>query len=176
MFTIPLLIGTSDQKSIVLQTRAGNPIPNSQSLDPDEQTISAFRRMRAKHLSWEIRKDPCGIYNCAGHVWASRRTSIYETELYEQILREDGYRVLVEGEATFQGDIAIYRIKGEKAILHVGVITELRWIGDNVNAQPIEFVLSKLNDLGEVVHHYNDMVLNDIPFEVKFWTDRPDCP
>lgn len=172
-----LRFGGSSERRIALQTRLASPIPNSQAPEPDSQSIAVFQRLLSKHPGWSLRKPPCGIYNCAGQVWASRRTAIYEQEWYERILQDDGYRRLGVGEEPSHTDLAIYLMTDTGNILHVGIVTELRQLvqfGTSRSSQEIPWILSKWNDAsGEVLHHFNDVPYEKNVWEVCFWTDRP---
>lgn len=177
MFELPHLAG-SRERGIEVQTRLAARIPNSQALEPDSQSVAVFERLLEKHPNWILRKRPCGIYNCAGHAWASRRTAIYEQKWYERILQDDGYRRIGVSEEPSHSDLAIYFILGSRQIMHVGIVTELRWVehsGSSSSAgQRIPWVLSKWNDAsGEVLHHVNDVPFGEGNWEVSFWTDRP---
>lgn len=167
-----LAFASSPRRSIRLDTRTGKEIENEQSLPPDERTISIFRRIVKQHPQWTTRKECCGIYNCFGHVWASRRTCIYNTDHVWRIFEEDGYREIDLSKAS-GGDIAVYLTENPREVWHAGVI-ELRDIttGGGNSIQNVPWVLSKLNDTqGEVFHPIRDV---HAPFEfvVKIWTDR----
>lgn len=175
MFEFLKLSGSSE-KGIEVQTKRGTSIPNLQAPPPDARTIQVFQALLHKHRQWVLRKEACGLYNCAGHVWASRRTAIYDQPSFELILREDDYRVLLSGEAPHHGDLVLYRIAGNGNILHVGVVSELRELtvpgSLPDSATRIPWILSKWNDTtGEVLHHYRDVPWSE--YEVFFWTDRP---
>ena len=93
MFEAERLLGDTT-RAIVVQTRLGTPIVNEITVDPIPRQIEQFRELLDKHRRWEMRKPPTGGYNCAGHVWASRRTAVCD-ELDIQTLRileDDGYR------------------------------------------------------------------------------------
>ena len=78
----PLLVGNamfeelrllgSTEKSIVVQTRKGTPIDNLVEIEPGEAEGRRYRLLLEKYgRHWEERKPATGVYNCAGHVWAS---------------------------------------------------------------------------------------------------------
>jgi hypothetical protein len=130
------------------------------------------------HPAWELRNQACGIYNCFGHVWAARRTAIYDQPAVETVLRDDGYRKLSSSESTLHGDVALYFDTAHISLLHVGLVCELRTMVTPQGAplgNPVPWVLSKLNDVsGEVLHRSKD-----VPFPygnddvlLEFWTDR----
>jgi hypothetical protein len=89
------------------------------------------------------------------------------------IVNEDGYRRLAAGETPRIGDLVLYTAgSGSKAVIHIGMIMELRHGPDNKLRVP--FVLSKWNDSSsEVVHHVDDVPWPPEFYETSFWTDRP---
>ncbi len=87
-----VLLG-STERSITLCTRLGTNIKNSIELGPDENRIRVFNALINKHPQWELRVPPVGGYNCVGHVWASRRTGVFEDAEIHRIFEDDGYRV-----------------------------------------------------------------------------------
>jgi hypothetical protein len=175
MFELLRLTGF-EEGGITLETRLRNRVDNSQAAEPDEHAVRKFRYLLSLHRGWELRKAPCGIYNCFGHVWAARRTAIYEESGVETILRDDGYRALNSSENPRQGDLALYCDSVRGSLLHVGIVCELRGLvasdGTSVGiAAP--WILSKLNDVsGEVLHHSKDVPYGKGNFELEFWTDR----
>jgi hypothetical protein len=169
MFEFIEFIGSVESK-IEVQTKKGTPIDNTQSPNPDAKTIMFFNDLVGKHPRWVLRKEACGLYNCAGHIWASRRTSIYDQKYYELIIAEDKYRTLVADEKPKHGDIALY--KCGSSILHVGMVSEIRFIDSSDNLG-IPWILSKLNDgYGEILHHYCDVPWKDNDYQVSFLTER----
>src|SRR5665811_2332539 len=94
MFQSAFLLGDT-RSSIILQTRLGNSIENFIEPEIGELEIRKFRRLiELKGAMWEIRRPAAGRYNCAGLVFANRRTSILKPELYVKIFQDDGYRKL----------------------------------------------------------------------------------
>ena len=177
MFEKLRIIGSRELK-IVLQTRLGTSIENSQAPEPDEQDIRKFEQIFAKHKhGWTLRKKACGIYNCFGLVWAARRIGIYEQKEVKTILKDDGYRRLSTGEKSLYGDIALYYSPPPDAeIWHAGLVCELREF-HNLDISPVPWVLSKLNSVcGEVLHNAMDV---HSPYKegdghrLEYWTDRP---
>lgn len=165
----------SPPRGIALETRLPSRIGNQQAPEPGQRVISLYEHMRAQHPHWNNRKPACGIYNCFGHIWASRRTAIYDDEEIRKILSDDGYRTLRAGEDPQQGDLALYLDSGG-GFLHVGRIVEVRGIVSNGNTSDakIPFVLSKWSDcFGEDVHHCNDHIFDEVLDKTVFYTDRP---
>lgn len=171
-----LKLGGSAEAGIGLETRQRTPIPNSQSPNVSSANLLKFQRLLGNHGRWELRKAACGLYNCFGHIWASRRTAIYEQSAVELILREDGYRRLRPEESPRHGDIALYYFDSQpRSLLHVGSVCELRrLVLNNVETgAPVPWILSKWDDsLGEVLHHVNDVPWQEGEFTIAFWTER----
>lgn len=171
MFDAVELGGTPDA-GIVLQTRYGRDIPNSQAVGPDAQALRILAAIAQKHSGWISRKDPCGTYNCAGLVWASRRTAIYDDgSCYADIIADDGYTMIATDQLTV-GDLALYRLVQTRRAIHVGMVVELKTIGNS----RIPWVLSKWNDFsGESLHHVEDVSFVEqferTEYDIEFWTD-----
>jgi hypothetical protein len=168
------LLGPTE-RSIVVQTRKGTPVENLIELEPGEPECRRYRLLLQRFgQNWKERKPACGVYNCAGHVWASRRTSILADEAWRIILREDGYRLLLDTETPIPGDLALYADEpGE--LLHVGMILEVQKGFDDESPR-MAWVLSKWNSTsGEVMHFAHDVPYGKqgIPFKIQYWTDRP---
>jgi len=181
MFDNLQLLSTSSP-DIVLHTRTRRPIPNEIGCAPTEQHIRRFQALlkQGQPLGWEVRKPPTGGYNCAGHVWASRRTGIYEDleQNVKYILQDDGYRLIGRENAytlVLQGDLVLYwdSFQQGRLFLHVGMVSEMR---DGVTRESprLPWVLSKWDDVsGEVLHHFKNVPFPAGDFVVEFWTDRP---
>jgi hypothetical protein len=172
MLELARLIGTP-QKKIVLQTRAGRNIANSQSCEPGEIIHINYNRLSRQHPGWRRRKPACGIYNCFGLIWASRRTSIYDENEITKILIDDGYHRLDDETKLLPGDIVIYlsRTDRERDTLHAAVILAMEMIG----TAAIPFVISKWSDAyGEDIHALRDLPTGDHYRDciIEFWTDR----
>ena len=174
MFEI-VKLGGSRESGIALETRKRTPLRNSQAPEVDQTAIQKFQRLLQRYTGWELRKTACGLYNCFGLVWASRRTAIYDEPAVKNILQDDGYRELQNNESPSPGDVALYYDAQRKSILHVGLICELRqlYAGSEESRQRIPWILSKWNDTsGEVLHHFNEVPWQPNDFTVAFWTER----
>lgn len=168
MFEVVTFAG-SRQRSIGLDTRAGNHVENEQSLPPDHQTVALYNRVLEKHPAWVARKACCGTYNCFGHVWASRRTCVFESDEVWRILREDDYRQIVVSEAD-RGDVVVYLHSDGLTIWHAGILEFREIYGSGGRAVP--WVLSKVDaSKGEVLHPIDD-VHASFEYETQIWTDR----
>jgi len=169
MLEIARLVGTPP-KGIILQTRAGRNLENSQSCEPEATIQDRYNLLRSKHFGWVNRKPACGVYNCYGLVWASRRTSIYDESEISKILTDDGYRQLATERQLQPGDVVLYHLNGN--ILHAAMVMELRQLQPGTSQIP--WVLSKWGPVfGEDLH-----ALRDVPNDlggclIEFRTDRP---
>ena len=176
MFDEFRLLGTNaDQRRIVVQTRSGSNLENFVGPSAGPVCHNHFNALRQRHPHWEVRKEACGVYNCAGMVWASRRASLPNPDDWRLILSEDGYRPLRNGESVAIGDIAVYIRRGGTEILHVGRVCRLDRLqvyGHSTQTHPR--ILSKLDlSSGEAIHAFDDVVLNGgEAFEVHILTDR----
>jgi hypothetical protein len=154
--------------SLALQTRKGQDIINDVALPPQPHQLAKYDRFRQQHQRWRPRRTCCGTYNCYGHVFAARRTAIYEDNEVSKILADDGYKKINHATAHV-GDIAIYRAK--HGFVHAAQIVEIERPDPVTQLRPI-WALSKWDDgSGEDCH-----LLNDVPFfhdgEIEIWTDR----
>ena len=175
MFEELKLLG-STERSIVVQTRKGTPVENLVEVDPGETGRQRYRLLLERFgQQWRQRTPAVGVYNCAGHVWASRRTSILADGAWRMILQEDEYRSLSDAESPVAGDLALYVDNENGQYLHVGMILE---IADGIlpESPKIAKILSKLNSaFGEVVHYERDLPYGKqgISARIEYWTDRP---
>ena len=170
MFGLSELIG-SPQNEIPLVTSKGNQIGNAQGANVSAGRISAFRDMCARRINWNFRRDSYGLYNCAGMIWASRRTGISQHEDWLKILTDDGYRQTLY---PVVDDLILYRNSEDRSFLHVGRIVRIE-AGVSESSPKIPIVLSKWgHDLGECVHFAHDHGIdNSYNVILEFWTDRP---
>lgn len=174
MFEELKLLGPTE-KSIVVQTRKGTSIDNLIEIEPGKAERRKYQLLlELCGKDWIKRKPATGVYNCAGHVWASRRTSILKAEAWRTIFHEDGYRRLSDVEEPVAGDLVLYADE-KKEYLHVGMILEMR-NGISPELPNIPWVLSKWNSTsGEVMHSCYDTPYPryDIHAKIEYWTDRP---
>ena len=153
-----------------LDTKERNPIKNEVAPRPNSQALRKDASLWQKNADlWQRRAEPRGVYNCAGLVWAARRTAIYADAEWNQILEEDGYRELGGVDDVSIGDIAVYAAMGAGGYLHVGVVIATDEISPM--GRPMPRILSKWDDTsGEYLH-----LVPNVPFEdwkVTYWTDR----
>lgn len=175
MFEEVLLAGPRE-RSIVLQTHRGTAIKNEIALHPvPDHAVAKFNRLREQHPNWIVRKPPTGVYNCIGHVWASRRTAVYERfdEIVLLIRQDDGYRAVDwNRETPVPGDVACYweQLNPYRGCVHVGQVIGVRPQG---TLPPTIFVLSKWDDVsGEVLHEAADFPKSFGNVRIEYWTDR----
>ena len=165
-------LASSGGRSLALQTRAGQNIRNCVGGSVAAKELRQFETLVKRFGSmWTVRRPPAGEYNCAGHVWASRRTIVNEEEDWQTILRDDGYRLTGH---PVPDDIVIYADK-QQGILHIARVVELR-SGIVEGSRPVPFVVSKWGvEGGETIHSVYDVPFSAHGFEViiQFWTDRP---
>jgi hypothetical protein len=158
---------------LTLATAKGNSIQNYIEGPPTAKTIRLWMQHRSAH-QWTERKPDTGIYNCAGLVWASRRTSI--DDQFSMILADDGYRPLRPKELPAVGDLVLYlasTTEGVEVEVHVGVIVALD-PGIAEASQPIPRILSKWDSTsGEFLHYPNDHPFTALTPRIEYRTDRP---
>jgi hypothetical protein len=160
----------SSPQGIPLVTSKGNPIANHQGADVAVGKIQAFEDM-CRRNQWCFRRHAGGRYNCAGLVWASRRTGISQTDDWRRILTDDGYR---ETSRPQIDDLVLYRDVDDNTYLHVARIISFT-PGLTPESEQLPVVLSKWgHDLGECFHLARDHRL-PAAYNVKeeYWTERP---
>ena len=173
MFDQQKLIG-QNKRMLRLDTRTGQPIENEVAALPTKQSLAREQILATKFgTNWEKRIGLCGIYNCAGLVWASRRTAIYEDAEWDKIYQDDDYRELKGSELPMPGDLAIYS-QNMVGYIHVGLVLSL---GQGVlpTGKPFPKILSKWGDAsGEYIHYPGDVPFQGhfSDFQLKYWTDR----
>lgn len=153
MFAQAKLLGTP-RRSIRLDTKLGNAVENEQALPPDDYTIARMQQQERRFPGWVKRREICGLYNCFGMVWASRRTAIYDEE-YSKFLEDDGYREIALQD-VMAGDIVTYSwLNDPDRVAHVALVLMVN--EDSTGRLRTPYVLSKWNDCsGEFVHNYQD--------------------
>jgi hypothetical protein len=175
MFDNVRLFGTPMQ-GLALETRAKNVVRNVVGLEKVTWgQKKKFEDMCAK-FHWEVRRPPTGAYNCAGHVWASRRAGLHETADYEMILTDDGYRELDQNETPRPGDLVLYRLVGSGEPIHVGEVIQMRALAGVVGARGIPWVLSKFDSTsGEAMHTVENVpyASQGLQYQYEYRTDRP---
>ena len=169
MFEEEILLGDTED-SIRLETRQKSPIKNVIAPEPGVLGQRKYALIRKQHgQDWRNRKPACGVYNCYGMVFASRRTAILDDDQIPMVLREDGYRPVVDEMWVRPGDLVFYRLRAPDMLLHVAVILRR---DDTLGTL---FALSKWNSIsGEDEHNIRHHCWSKMePVELDFWTDRP---
>ena len=175
MFEIARFAGTTGRR-IVVQTHRGTELENYIAPEVTVQSANLYAAKRKRHPGWVQRKPATGVYNCAGMVWASRRTTLPEPSDWRIVLKDDKYRPVQGGELPRVGDVVIYIRKGHTEILHMAVVFSVhRLIEQDPDSRVAIRVLSKWdNQSGEDSHALEDLVLNGGEEYVwEIWTDRP---
>src|SRR5438477_10720110 len=116
--------------SISLATRRGNAIKNEVLPAITDYERRHYDRFRKDHgtPSWVNRKPACGGYNCFGHVFATRRTSIVgeQTSQIPMIIDDDGYSAITNRRDALPGDIALYFDRRSAEYLHVAQVVDVQ--------------------------------------------------
>lgn len=137
------------ETKIIVQTRVGSDIPNSQSHEYSSFEESQFSKLESKHPNAVYRTSPNPIYNCHGLTFASKRTGIHVTTVLQFVLDDDGYTE-VPRDQVLPGDIILY--VGELGdIEHSGIV-----VSEPDKDLMIPRVVSKWGKYKEVVHWAND--------------------
>lgn len=164
-----------------MQTRTGRSVANYIAPPSDFQATRFYELLRVTYgKNWLPRKAACGGYNCAGLVWASRRTALPDPADWARILLDDGYRTLAHEEIPRIGDVALYVKPETREVIHVARVCGSKSLEDPGGrplggTRPIPWGLSKWDaKSGEDCHAVRDVYLNGgEEFEVEYWTDRP---
>ena len=115
-----LVPGIADYNQIVVQTRVGTPIRNSQDYEVSPESLERQGNLSSGHPMAQSRAKARAFYNCHGLVFASRRTWIYHLPDLTTILREDGYKEIPRT-AVLPGDVILYRnVDGD--VEHSGMV------------------------------------------------------
>ena len=147
---------------IPLATRKGTSIPNEQGKSHQPRLLDLFVEKYRRELPSAVPQVIDATYNCAGLVFACRRTGVRPQDM-RWILEEDEYQLLGSDEQPNIGDIVLYAHSGE--LTHAGIIFEYKMTPDSAETR----VLSKWGWAGaEYLHD-----LNRVPVEygepVEFW-------
>ena len=151
----PKLFVAPDQRELLLETADANPISNVQvhrlSLQDDQDAAEVLVQY-GQHVT--ERAPRSGIYNCHGLVFAARRTTIYDAEVVNMILTDDGY-VDVQTMDVLAGDIILY-LDDDGDVEHSGIVIE----PPNKSLLNIATIVSKWGRGWEVIHAANQCPYN----------------
>jgi hypothetical protein len=158
MFEVARFTGTPRRK-IVVQTHRGTELENYIAPPPSFQAANFYAAKRKQHPGWMQRKPATGTYNCAGMVWASRRTTLPEPSDWRKVLQDDGYRKLQRWERACFGDVVVYSRKEYTEILHVALVFSITRINESDPESSVVIrALSKWdNQSGEDIHALDDL-------------------
>lgn len=172
MFNQLALLGPSEP-SIEVQTHEGTSLVNVIEAEPGALHRRKYERWFEKHgQRWQPRKPVTGIYNCAGHVWASRRTSLTDPNQWWTIVKEDGFR---RTDSPAADDIVLYVDEDNDEIIHVARVVEARE-GVTPESERLPWVVSKWGPIsGEAMHFAHDVpyAKEGYGYRIEYWTDRP---
>lgn len=146
------------------ETAAGREIPNYQ-----EHSIMDYGDVQAKWALYQKRfpgalprtREPTGVYNCHGYVFASGRTGIDHGRDVRMILEDDGY-VKIDQVNAMPGDVVLY-IGPDGDVDHSALLVQTA--AQSVTA--IAVVVSKWGNFVEFMHS-----LSQCPYEsenVEYW-------
>lgn len=124
--------------------------------------VSIFPDLKPRSLT--------AMYNCAGMVFASRRTCVKNMKDIDIILVDDGYRRVNDERDVDIGDVVVYR-NTKLVPRHVGLVCEKTLILDLARPPFDIWVMSQWGDDGEYRHRLKDVpeLFGD---QIEFWSDR----
>lgn len=158
--------GTEDKRSLKLETKKRNHIPNEIPPPQSPQSIQSFIDTHSKAHPNALLRSRATAYSCVGMIFAARRTWIDIDHLH-LILVDDEYRQLRRFDDAQEGDIVVYY--NDSILTHVAVIIKIDI--NYYNANRTFTVISKWGMTCEWIHEMNDTPeLLGNPNEV--WTDR----
>lgn len=120
---------TGNQKlenEIGLDSRSRRRVQNAQRLEAITELERGvwFEFFERKIIGPAYRAEFDPMFNCHGLTFASRRTHINDPSVVEQVLADDGYRLLEEWSGVQPGDIIVYRDIANGEITHTGIVIE----------------------------------------------------
>jgi len=136
------------ERSIRLDTAQGNPIENGQILEISAFEKNQFAALTKWNQSGTLRSPPTPRYNCHGMTFAARRTGIFDREVIDQILSEDGYKEVPASQAL-PGDVIIY-FAPDGDTEHSGIV-----VSAPTDDLGVPQVVSKWGKYSEFVHWAN---------------------
>ena len=162
-----LLNEQGNRINLPLATRRGRQIPNEVRNELSEVILNAARDdVKNEHPDAKLRSLRSS-YNCMGMVFANRRVWV-NPEHMGMILRDDGYRRVVNESELQQGDVVVYRDSSGQ-VSHVGLVAE---VNPNIKDANFEIsVLSQWGATGEYIHRIDD-VTPILGHFSEFWTER----
>jgi hypothetical protein len=168
---------------IQLATHAGTPIPNETS-KPSLSLAGIRKQAEERYASiFQAIRPPIAGYNCFGHVFASRRTAIYEEDGFdiETLLAEDGFGEVVREDDLRVGDVALFR--DDRGVTHAARVIRIEQgpvvlSGDSAACNTrVPFLISKFDSVsGEYEHRLDDTRWIRWPVTRTFFRDRESVP
>ena len=128
--------------------------PEKVAGEPSCQKV--MRNHKRFYNEWIRRRNPTGIYNCAGMVWASRRTCIFDDEgndVYDSIIKDDGLGK-IEISQVVPGDIVVYRETETESIVHVARVCGCSGVE---NLRTIQVISKWDHTSGEYIHEHKNI-------------------
>lgn len=162
---------------IDLATHLGSAIEN-ETCGP-ELRLTGRREVAERRYTelWSRRREPTAGYNCFGHVFACRRTTLYDADI-EQILWEDGFGNIGDESQFLVGDVVVYW--DERGPVHVAEIVRFDGViltGEAHGPDRVPYVLSKFDDVsGEYEHSIDDNKWAITPVTRKVYRARAQKP
>jgi len=150
-----------------ISTKKGRQIPNQRKLPRPPVAMCAARDLHLTGYPLRRCRSLSSDYNCAGMVFANRRTTIDSLDT-GMILEDDEYRNIHSRDQVEVGDVVVYKDdRGE--VSHVGLVSN---IGVDIRTAQIEInVLSQFGADGEYIHPISD-VEHVFGSRIEFWSDR----
>lgn len=154
-------------RSIALATRIGREIPNEQIPEMAPVVVARLQKIfRSRYPALRERRPPSGLYNCHGLTFANRRTGIYDPQLIELLLQDDGFRKIGLRQVE-PVDLVVYYDEGE--VSHTGIVLEV--IEGEPPSLRVARLVSKWGQAGEFIHTVTEGEYRE--HAVTYWTDRP---
>jgi hypothetical protein len=138
-----------DIRHLPLATKKRWRIPNEQRDERAPASMKESERMWRGKFPSIVTRSLSGTYNCAGLIFAARRTFI-DAEDVERILQDDGYARLKDSSEVVCGDLIVYRKEADGPVEHVGLILKPAMRGP-LGSTPL-VVLSQWGGDGEYMH------------------------
>ena len=150
-----MTISEEPPKSIIVQTRKGSDIKNTQDYVPFAfGKLLELKDLKSKFPFVTIKGKENSLYNCHGLTFASKRTWIQELADLQMILKEDDYKEIPSNQ-TLPGDIVLY-YSDDGDIEHSGILVDVNEGGD----VRVPRIISKWGDGYEVIHVFSDCPYN----------------
>lgn len=152
---VTLLPNPRQPSKLALDSCRSNHIDNQRLFEISVYESNQFRQFDKDYgLGVERRCDPTPLYNCHGLTFGARRTGIFDSGTLSQVLTEDGYEEIAQGD-VMAGDVIIY-FDTSGDFEHSGIVISPPR-PDNLN---VPFVCSKWGKYAELLHQGNNCPYN----------------